>query len=59
MAAGFFLVLAGKMNLPFGNLPGDITYQKKNITIFAPFGSMLVISVIITVILNIISKWKN
>lgn len=57
--AGFILILAGRFNLPFGNLPGDITYQKKNLTVFAPFGSMLLISIIITIILNIFSRWKH
>ncbi len=56
---GILLIFAGKLNLPFGHLPGDITYQKKNITVFAPFGTMLVISIIITLILNIISRWKH
>lgn len=59
MVIGFVIVLAGKFNIPFGNLPGDITYQKKNFTVFAPIGSMLVISIVISVILNIISRWKN
>ena len=49
----------GRFNIPFGNLPGDITYQKKNLTVFAPFGTMLLISVILTVILNIFSRWKH
>ena len=54
-AAGFVLLLAGCFNLPFGNLPGDITYQKKNLTVFAPFGTMLLISLILTIIFNIFS----
>lgn len=54
---GLALIFAGKLNLPFGNLPGDFTYQKKNITVFAPFGTMLVVSVVLTLIMNIISKW--
>lgn len=57
-AAGVILVIAGKLNIPFGKLPGDITYHKKNLTVFAPFGTMLIVSVILTVILNIFSKWK-
>lgn len=55
---GAALTVAGKIGLPFGKLPGDITYQKKNITIFAPLGSMLVLSLIISLILNIFSRWK-
>ncbi len=57
-AAGVLLVLAGKLNLPFGRLPGDITYHKKGLTVFAPFGTMLIVSVILTLILNIFSRWK-
>ena len=56
---GFVLLLAGRFNLPLGNLPGDITYQKKNLTVFAPFGTMLLISVVITIILNLFSRWKH
>lgn len=58
VAVGLALTLAGKLNLPFGKLPGDITYQKRNVTIFAPFGSMILISLIVSIILNIFSRWK-
>ena len=58
VAVGVVLVLAGKLNIPFGNLPGDITYQKKNLTVFAPFGTMLVVSVVLSIIFNIFSRWK-
>lgn len=57
-ALGVCLIAAGKLNIPFGKLPGDMTYQKKNLTVFAPFGTMLVVSVILTLILNIFSRWK-
>ncbi len=57
-AAGAALLLAGKLNIPFGRLPGDITYHKKNLTVFAPFGTMIVVSVVLSVILNIFSRWK-
>lgn len=57
-AVGAALIVAGRFGLPFGKLPGDITYQRKNITVFAPLGSMLVLSLIISLILNIFSRWK-
>lgn len=56
---GCVLLLAGKMNLPFGHLPGDITYHKKNLTVFAPFGTMIVISLVLTIVVNIISRWMR
>lgn len=58
VVVGVVLVLAGKLNIPFGKLPGDITYQKKNLTVFAPFGTMLVVSVVLSIIFNIFSRWK-
>ncbi len=58
VAIGVVLVLAGKLNIPFGKLPGDITYQKKNLTVFAPFGTMLVVSLVLSIIFNIFSRWK-
>ena len=57
-AIGVVLVLAGKLNIPFGKLPGDITYPKKNLTVFAPFGTMLVVSLVLSIIFNIFSRWK-
>lgn len=62
---GVFLVLAGaafmladKIGIPFGKLPGDITYHRKNVTVFFPLGTMLVISLMVSLILNLYSRWK-
>jgi len=57
--AGTVLVLSGKMGLPFGKLPGDITWQRKNITVFIPLGTMLTVSVVLSLILNLFSRWKR
>lgn len=58
ITAGVLLLLAGKLNIPFGKLPGDITVHKKNLTVFAPFGTMLIVSVVISLLLNIFSRFK-
>lgn len=51
---GLFFLLAPKMaHLPFGRLPGDFVYKGKNITIFAPLGTMLVVSLVLTLLLNL------
>ena len=41
----------------FGNLPGDIRIENERTTIFAPITSMIVISVVGTVLLNIVGRW--
>ena len=53
VALGVALLLAGRLNLPFGRLPGDFVFQRGNITIFAPLVSCLVASVILTLLLNL------
>lgn len=38
-------------SLPLGRLPGDIVIRRANFTFFFPLGTMIVISVIVTVLL--------
>ena len=61
---GFSLVLLGtliyflgdKLSW-FGNLPFDFSYKSKSTQIYAPIGSMIVISMILSIIMNILSKF--
>ncbi|MDO4987458.1 MAG: DUF2905 domain-containing protein [Synergistes sp.] len=55
---GVLMLAAGKFNIPFGNLPFDFTYHRKNVTVFAPFGTMIVVSIILTVVINIFTRIK-
>jgi multisubunit Na+/H+ antiporter MnhB subunit len=38
----------------FGNLPGDIRRETENTTVFIPITSMLVVSVVLTIVLNVV-----
>jgi len=52
---GLLLLLAGR--LPgLGRLPGDIMIQKGNFTFFAPLGTMLLLSIILTILLNLVVR---
>lgn len=53
---GLVVLAAGR--LPWlGRLPGDILIERDNLTIFIPLGTMLVISLVLTVIANVIARW--
>ena len=41
----------------FGNLPGDIVVKRDNWTIIAPIGTMIVVSLVLTILLNVIGRW--
>jgi hypothetical protein len=53
---GAIVLLAGKFNLPFGRLPGDIVYRGKNTTVYFPWVTCLVISVVLTLIMWIVNS---
>ena len=61
---GAVLILAGILvyfwgRIPFfGKLPGDFVFKKDNVTIFVPLATMIIISVILTVILNLFGRGK-
>ena len=52
---GVVIVLAP--NIPFlGRLPGDIRIDNGNVKVFIPLGTMLLISLILTLILNLANR---
>jgi hypothetical protein len=53
---GLILVLAGRIP-GVGQLPGDITLQRGNFTLYAPIATMIVVSVVLTVLLNLLARF--
>lgn len=51
LVGGLFILIS---RLGWPRLPGDIIYKKDNVTIFFPLATGLVISLILTLILNLI-----
>lgn len=58
MGAGLLFLLAGRFNLPLGRLPGDFTYRGKNTVFYFPLATSLLLSVIISLILYLISRFR-
>jgi len=57
--AGFALTLAGRMNWPLGRLPGDIVVRGKNTTFYFPLATSVVVSVVLSLVLYVVGKWKR
>ncbi|WP_042682166.1 DUF2905 domain-containing protein [Anaerosalibacter massiliensis] len=51
---GVIIILGGKIGL--GKLPGDIFIKRGNFTFFFPIVSSLIISLILTIILNLFKR---
>ena len=55
LIGGFFILVA---KVPwFGRLPGDIVYRRDGMTIFVRFTTMILVSLVLTLLLNIV--WKR
>lgn len=59
LAVGVVLVLLGRTNLPIGRLPGDILYRGKNTTFYFPLATSIVLSVLLSLILYVIGRWRR
>jgi len=56
---GLILILAGRFHLPLGRLPGDFTYRGKNVVVYFPLGTSLLLSILLSLILFFISRWRR
>lgn len=59
LVAGLFLALLGRAHFPLGRLPGDILYRGKRATIYFPLATCILISVVLSLVLYAIGKWKR
>ena len=48
---GLVLVLLDRFG--FGRLPGDIVWRRDNVTVYFPVGLMILLSLILTLLLNL------
>jgi len=56
---GAALLLAGRFGVPLGRLPGDISYRGKNVSLFFPLGTSILVSVVLSVIFYLISRFRR
>jgi len=55
VVTGFTIMYFPKLFSWFGNLPGDIKIERENSRLFIPVGSMILISVVLSILFNLIS----
>ena len=59
LTLGGALWLAGRLNLPLGRLPGDIHFQRGGVSCFFPLATSILISLLLTLAINLIARWIN
>ena len=59
LLAGIVFSVLGKTNLPLGRLPGDIVYRGKNTTFYFPLATSVLVSVVLSLLLYLVGRWRR
>ena len=58
-AVGLLLMVLGRTSLPIGRLPGDFLYRGRNTTVYFPLATSLVLSVVLSLVLYLINRFRR
>lgn len=56
---GAVVLLAGRIGLPLGRLPGDFVHRGKRISVFFPLGTSILLSILLSVLFYLISRFRR
>ena len=59
LIAGGLVLLLGRTGLPLGRLPGDISYKSKNLSIYFPLGTSILLSVLLSLVFYLLSRFRR
>ena len=56
---GALVLVAARFGMPLGRLPGDISYRGKNVFVYFPLGTSILISIVLSVIFYLLSRFRR
>ena len=59
VVVGVVVMLLGRMNFPLGRLPGDFLYRGKNSTVYFPLATSVVVSLVLSVLVYLVGRWRR
>ncbi len=59
IVVGGIVMLLGRSGVPLGRLPGDIVYRGKNTTVYFPWVSSILISIVLSIVLYLIGRLRR
>ena len=59
IAVGALVIGLNRLGLPLGRLPGDLAWRGKHVSVFAPLGSSLVLSILLSLILYAVTHLRR
>ncbi|MBV9574085.1 MAG: DUF2905 domain-containing protein [Acidobacteriales bacterium] len=59
VVAGLVFMLLGRSGIPIGRLPGDVVYRGKNTTFYFPLATSILISVVLSLLLYFLGRFRR
>lgn len=59
VALGLLVIVVGRAGIPLGRLPGDIVYRGKNSTVYFPLATSILLSLVLSLLLYALNRWKR
>lgn len=56
---GALVLLAGRIGLPWGRLPGDFAYRGRRVSVFFPLGTSLLLSIVLSALFYLLSRFRR
>jgi hypothetical protein len=57
--AGALVLVLSRIGLPLGRLPGDVAYRGKRVSVYFPLGTSLLLSIVLSLILYLLSRFRH
>jgi hypothetical protein len=57
--AGAVILIAARVGLPLGRLPGDFAYRGKNLSFYFPLATSILICVVLSVFFYLLSRFRR
>jgi Protein of unknown function (DUF2905) len=59
LVAGGVVLLLGRIGLPLGRLPGDVSWRGRNVSFYFPLGTSILLSVVLSLVFYLLSRFRQ
>jgi hypothetical protein len=59
LIVGGIILLASRIGLPFGKLPGDVAIRGKHFSFYAPLASCLILSILLSLLMWLVNQFRR
>ncbi|HTV04950.1 MAG TPA: DUF2905 domain-containing protein [Acidobacteriaceae bacterium] len=59
IVAGAIVYLLGRFGIALGHLPGDFAWRRKNVSVYFPLGTCILVSALLTLLLYLLTRFRK